>query len=201
MASQIDIFNMALSHIGATATVQDLNERSAERIICTRFYDTVRDALLAYKSCPWSFAVKFEPLADIGSPQEPWAYRYALPNDCITALYIAQTIGNNLRDEQQIPFQIVTADTGRALLTNQPGASLCYVSRLTETERYSSPFVEALSARLAAAIAMPVAKSASLRQEVSGMAEQLIQVAMAHELNQAQHGLMPGSAYIAEIHA
>lgn len=201
MASQIDIFNMALSHIGATATVQDLTERSAERIICSRFYETTRDALLAYKSCPWSFAIKVAPLADIGSPPEPWAYRYAMPNDCITALYIAQYIGNNLRDDQQIPFQIVTADTGRALLTNQPGASLCYVSRIVEAERFSSPFVEALAMRLAAMIAMPIAKSASLRQDTASLAEQLIQVAMAHELNQAQHGLMPESAYIAEIHA
>jgi hypothetical protein len=201
MASQIDIFNMALSHIGATATVQDLNERSAERIICSRFYDTTRDALLAYKACPWSFAIKVVPLADIGSPPEPWAYRYAMPNDCITALYIAQDIGNNLRDDQQVPFQIVTADAGRALLTNQPGASLCYVSRVTETERYSSPFVEALAMRLAAVICMPIAKSANMRDETASLAEQLIQVAMAHELNQAQHGLMPESAYIAEIHA
>lgn len=201
MASQIDIFNMALSHIGATATVQDLNERSAERIICTRFYDTVRDALLAYKSCPWSFATKIEPLASIGSPPAPWGYRYALPNDCITALYIAQDIGNNLRDDQQAPFQIIHAETGRALVTDQAEASLAYVSRVTETERYSSPFVEALSMRLAAAIAMPIAKSASLQGEVMKVAEQLIQVAMAHELNQAQHGLMPESEYIAEIHA
>lgn len=201
MASQIDIFNMALSHIGATATVQDLNERSAERIICSRFYETTRDALLAYKSCPWSFATKFEPLAEIGSPQEPWAYRYALPNDCITAMYIAQDIGNNLRDDQQIPFQIINSGTGRALLTDQPTASLCYVSRIVEAERFSSPFVEAMAMRLAAFIAMPIAKSANMRDEVMNMAEQLIQVAMAHELNQAQHGLMPGSAYIAEIHA
>lgn len=201
MASQIDIFNMALSNIGATATVQDLNERSAERIICTRFYDTTRDALLAYKSCPWSFAIKIEPLADIGEPPEPWAYRYALPNDCITALHIAQAIGNNLRDELQIPFTIISSDTGRAIVTDQPGASLVYVSRLTETERYSSPFVEAFAMRLAAAIAMPIAKSASLRQEAAANAEQLIQIAMAHELNQAQHGLMPESSYIAGMHA
>lgn len=201
MASQIDIFNMALSNIGSTATVQDLNERSAERIACSRFFDTVRDALLAYKSCPWSFATKFESLAEIGSPQEPWAYRYAMPNDCITALYIAQTIGNNLPDEQQIPFQIVSSGTGRALLTDQPAASLCYVSRITETERYSSPFVEALAMRLASMISMPIAKSASLRQDTASLAEQLIQIAMAHELNQAQHGLMPESAYIAEAHA
>jgi len=201
MASQIDIYNMALSNIGTTATVQDLNERSAERVICSRFYETVRDAMLAYKSCPWSFAVKVEALADIGAPPEPWAYRYAMPNDCITALYIAQDIGNNLRDGQQIPFQIVISDTGRALLTNQPGAVLCYVSRVTEAERLSSPFVEALAMRLAAMIAMPIAKNSALRQETAALAEQLIQIAMAHELNQAQHGLMPESLYIAEIHA
>lgn len=201
MASQIDIYNMALSNIGSTATVQDLNERSAERIACSRFYETVRDAMLAYKACPWSFAIKIEALADIGTPPEPWGYRYTLPNDCITALYIAQTIGNNLRDDQQIPFQIINSGNSRALLTDQPGAILCYVSRIVEAERFSSPFVEALAMRLAAMIAMPIAKSASLRQDTASLAEQLIQVAMAHELNQAQHGLMPESLYIAEIHA
>lgn len=200
MASEIDIYNMALSHIGSTATVQD-KERSPERVTCSRFYETTRDALLAYKACPWSFAKTSQALADLGGPPTNWTYRYALPNDCITALFIVLAGNGNPREDQQIPFEIGFSNASRVLLTNQPEAELCYVKRITEAERLSSPFVEALSLRLGAMIAMPIAKSASMRDELLQLAEQAAQVAMAHELNQAQQAPEPDSTYIAEIHA
>lgn len=201
MASEIDIYNMALAHIGNSSTVQDEAERSPERIACSRFYETTRDALLAYKACPWGFAKTTQALADLGDPPTNWLYRYAVPNDCITALFIVIDGNPNPREDQQIPFEIAFSSASRVLLTNQPQAVLCYVKRITEAERLSSPFVEALAVRLGAMIATPLAKSTAIRNDLLQLSEQFAQIAMAHELNQAQQAPEPDSTYIAEIHA
>lgn len=201
MASKIDIFNMALSHIGITSTVADELERSPERITCSRFFDTCRDALLSYKDMDWNFARTRVVLADIGNPPDGWSYQYRYPNDCINALAIEFPGMRYPAERNRIPFQIVYEASGRAILTDQPEATLLYVKRLVEVERYPSPFVEALALRLAAQIAMPLGKSQSMRSELLQLAEQAIQVAMASSLNEQQPDPEQSSVYITEMHA
>lgn len=201
MASEIDIYNMALSHIGTTATVQDKAERSVERITCSRFYETARDALLSYKSCDWRFAETSVLLADLGNPPTNWLYQYAFPNDCIRPMYIVIPGLPAPRDDQRLIFHVASGSSGRVILANQPEAELRYISRLTEAERYHAPFVEALALRLASMIAMPLVKEKTLRDELMNLSEQAIQVAMAFELNQAQPEQEPRSIYEQEMHA
>lgn len=200
MSSEIDIYNMALSHVGTTVTVQDKLERSVERITCSRFYETARDALLAYKSCDWRFAETSVLLADIGSPPTNWLYQYAYPNDCIRPMYIVIPGLQAPRDDQRIVFQVSGGASSRVILTNQPEAELRYIQRITEAERYTAPFVEALALRLASMIAMPLVKDKSLRDELLQLSEQAIQVAMAFELNQAQPEQEPRSIYEQVMH-
>lgn len=201
MASKIDIFNMALSHIGVTSTVADELERSVERVTCSRFWDTCRDALLSYKDMDWSFARARVALADIGSPPEGWGYQYRYPNDCINALAIDFPGMRYPDDRYRIPFQVVYEASGRAILTDQEEASLIYVKRIEEVERYPSYFVEAMALRLAAFIAMPLAKGMDIRGQLMQEAEQAIQVAMAASLNEQQPDRAGESVYIQEIHA
>lgn len=200
MSSEIDIYNMALSHVGTTVTVQDKLERSVERITCSRFYETARDALLSYKSCDWRFAETSVILAELGSPPTNWLYQYAFPNDCIRPMYIVIPGLQAPRDDQRIVFQVSGGASSRVILTNQPEAELRYIQRITEAERFPAPFVEAMSLRLAALIAMPLVKDKSLRDELFGLSEQAIQVAMAFELNQAQPEQEPRSIYEQVMH-
>ena len=201
MASEIDIYNMALSHIGSTVTVADKAERSVERITCSRFYETCRDALLSYKACDWRFAETSVLLADLGNPPTNWLCRYAMPNDCIRAMFLVIDGLPNPRADQMLIYQVAYAESGRVILTNQPAAELRYIKRLEEAERFPSYFVEAMALRLASMIAMPIAKSNSLRDELVQRAEQAAQIAMAAAMNEAQLEQEPRSSYEQEIHA
>lgn len=200
MASEIDIYNMALSHIGSTVTVADKLERSPERIACSRFYDTCRDALLSYKACDWRFAETSALLADLGTPPTNWLYRYAMPNDCIRAMFLVAEGLLNPRSGQMIVYQVASSDSGRVILTNQPNAELRYIKRIDQAELFPSSFVEAMALRLASLIAMPIAKSNSLRDELMQRAEQAAQIAMAAALNEVQPYVEPRSSYEQAIH-
>lgn len=200
MAGKIDIFNMALSQTGTSQTVADMDERSVERITCSRFYDNARDALLSYKDMNWNFASTRVALADIGNPPDGWGFQYRYPNDCINALGIWFPSMRYPEDRYRIPFEVAWQADGRVILCDQEEAVLLYVKRVEEAERYPAPFVEALSMRLASLIAMPLKNDPSLAQMLAQQAEQLIQVAMASSLNEGQPDPAPVSIYEAELH-
>lgn len=200
MASKIDIFNMALGHIGTTVTIADELEKTTERRTCSQYYDTVRDELLAYKSTDWNFAMTSVALADIGNPPTNWQHRYRYPNDCIRAIAIIVDGVRTPTQEQSIPFDVMYESAARSIVTDQPNAQLLYITRLLEVERYPSPFVSALSFQLAARIAMPLAKDKSLRDELLQLAEQFSQVAMAASMNEQQPDQPAESVYVSEMH-
>lgn len=201
MASKVDIFNMALFHVGSTSKVASDTERSQEAIACSTFYDICLDSLLAYKSADWGFATKSVVLADVGSPPTNWLYRYALPNDCVRAINIVIPGIRNPQEGEQIPFDIQEGDSSQTIVTDQPEAELQYIARGLPAERLPSPFVLALSYQLAALIATPLKKEPSVADSLLQKAEQFTQVAMAHSLNQQQPDNPPPSIYESEMHA
>lgn len=201
MASKIEIYNMALFHVGSTSKVASDTEQSMEQIVCSTFYPTALDALLAYKSADWGFATKSVTLADIGSPPTNWLYRYAYPNDCVRAIQIVIPGTRNPAEGQMIPYDLQQGDVSLSIVTDQPEAELLYIARGLPAERLPSPFVMALSYQLAALIATPLKKDMATSQALFQMAEQMTQMAMASSLNQQQPDNPPISIYEAEAHA
>lgn len=201
MASKIDVYNMALGHIGVSSTIADELERSPERVICSRYWDTCRDALFSYKDMPWSFANALVTLADLGSPPDGWGFRYRYPNDCINAIEIYAESVRTVSEELRSKFEVAYEADGRVILCDIPVAILKYTKRIEEVERWPSYFVEAMAYRLAAQIVMPLKNDGSNRNNLIQLAEQFAQIAMSASLNEGQpDGPLP-SAYETEIHA
>ena len=65
MASEVDICNLALGHLGDNATVSSISppEGSAQAEHCARFYPLARDALLEMGY--WNFAMRRVALAQL----------------------------------------------------------------------------------------------------------------------------------------
>lgn len=200
MASKIDVFNMALSHIGSSETVADELERSPERVTCSRFWDTCRDALFSYKDVEWKFATATVALADLGTPPDGWGFRYRYPNDCINALEILNGVCRTPPEEFKTKFDIQYEADGRVILTDKEEAVLRYTKRVEEVERWPSYFVEAMAARLASFIAAPLKKDLATRNDMINLAEQSIQVAIAASLNEGQPDGPFTSVYERSIH-
>jgi hypothetical protein len=183
MASQVEIYNMALGHIGARDTVAGIDEASRPAKICTRFYVTARDAVL--EAFDWSFARKYATLAETGTPPPTWIFQYAYPNECAAIRSVLPVLGRN---SKPIPFEIAHSDIGEAkvILTDQEAAVVRYTKLEDNTALFSAQFTEALAARLAAFIAKPITGKDAALDTAMSLYNMLISEAKANVMNERQ---------------
>lgn len=99
--SEVTICNLALSHLGDTATVVSIKppDSSIQAQLCARFYFAARNALL--EMAAWGFATRRVALAQVTNPTlalaqaaDPtaecgsWRFAYALPSGVINVLAV-----------------------------------------------------------------------------------------------------------------
>jgi len=157
MASETEICNMALSHLGVSKEIANLEtERSAEASACRRFYDMTRDEVL--RGFPWPFATKFAALGlvsdsdDDDHGNDEWDYAYRYPTDCLKMRRIKSGTRNDSRSSR-VPYIIAKDDEGKLIYTDQEDAEAEYTVLVDDPGLYPPDFVMALSLRLAAYIA------------------------------------------------
>tara|TARA_R110000822_G_scaffold225088_1_gene357934 strand:- start:2003 stop:2605 length:603 start_codon:yes stop_codon:yes gene_type:complete len=152
--SEVQIVNNALIKIGASA-ILSLTENSEAARAANVIYEQVRDASI--RDHIWNFAVTRVELAQSATaPAFEFAYQYPLPSDCLRVLQM---------ESSSMVFKI----EGRKLLTDEGTAKILYLSRVEDVNLFDPMFVEALSARLAAELAITLAESNSLYQNMMEM--------------------------------
>jgi hypothetical protein len=104
MASQIDAYNLALTFLDISDTVQSLNDNSAQAGVLNRWWDYARKRVLEF--CWWDFATKSVALS-LQLDQSTlalqsqlvfpgWRYIYGLPGDCLRPLVVTTQYGMRL---------------------------------------------------------------------------------------------------------
>lgn len=164
MASDVQICNLALAHLGDEANVASISppDQSAQASYCATFYPLALSMVLTDHD--WQFAIKTVTLAQVSNSNSLWKYCYQLPSDFmnVSALFDVNAIDdlNGLpATGSQQTYTIELSDSGLGVLyTNQYGAMLKYTALVTNTAQFSPGFVEALSWRLAAYLAGPILK-------------------------------------------
>ena len=182
MASEVDICNLALAHLGDSATVASISppEGSAQAEHCARFYPIARDSILEMHT--WNFSTKRILLAQVTNDWVMWKYAYGLPNNCINPISVIPSEAYDdyatrfvPTDTPQFahnyspviaagryvpqPFTIETRDDNtHVLYTNLENAVLRYQASVDDTTEFSSLFVMTLSWHLASMLAGPVIK-------------------------------------------
>jgi hypothetical protein len=177
VASEVDICNLALSHLGDDATVASIDppEGSAQAEHCARFYPVARNALLELHT--WNFATRRATLALLDDEGTQWTYTYEQPSDALRVLSVLHvdapddlavpafpTAGRAVYTPQ--PFVCESDALGRKIIyTNQEDAMVRYTAFVTDTTKFSPLFVTALTWKLAAMLAGPVIKGDAGRAE------------------------------------
>lgn len=153
MASEVDICNLALARLGDSASVASIDppEGSAQAEHCARFYPIARDSAL--ESHAWSFALRRVVLAALSTDTWEWVYAYTLPTDVLRVLAVLPLAGASEAKTQ--PYSI---EGDRVIRTNQEGASLRYVARITDTTLFSPLFTDAVGWLLASHLAGSIIK-------------------------------------------
>lgn len=162
-ASETTICNLALGKLGARRIIE-LSEESVEARACRLHYAETRDEVLRHHR--WNFAIKRETLVALVTPPAfGWGVQYELPSDC---LRVFELNGYDLAKRPGL-WEV----EGRVLLTNESEAKVRYISRVTDCNLFDSLFVEALSLKLAAKIAMPVNGSPGMANQFLGEYEKV----------------------------
>lgn len=177
--SEIDICNLALSHIGARAPIISFTEKSKEAEEMSRAYvPAVRSVLSAFD---WNFARVPVALVQTDMDHPEWDYSYVVPSDCIRARYIART-----PSEPWIKYEITAHPTnsGRILHTNKIDAVLVYTRYVESVIEYDPEFIVALSYYLAFITAMPITRSDKIRNDNYEFYRRMIGSAQASNANE-----------------
>ena len=181
--SDVQICNLALSHIGARSTISSLNEQSAEAQQCKAWYDIVRKDILQRHN--WSFARRRLTMALIEqNPAPEWRYRYALPHDWIAVRYLEHPAG---ADADALPFDLEASLSGAemTLLTNADAAKAIYTFDQTYTNMFSDKFRITLSWGLAAVLAVPITGDERRAQYAQQIYMTVLEQAMGSDAGQA----------------
>lgn len=183
MSSDVEICNLALSHIGTGKTIASLDERSSEALTCKRFYETARKAML--RDFPWPLATKFMALGlvtesgDSAHPSDEWEFSYRLPSDCLYARRIPS--GQRIdTPATRVPYKRSYDVGGGLILTDKQDAILEYTYNATDPSKFSEDMILAFSYRLAVYIVPTQSKGDPFKIKRDLM------VLYRHELGMAQ---------------
>lgn len=181
MATDVDICNLALAHIGDSALVTSItgSDNSTQALQCARFYAIARDQAL--ERHPWRFSLKHSTLSAAAvTPPESWSYAYALPDNWLRIVQVLRSgttvtetyQGLPLPVVQRIPFSVEMVGSTQVLLCNQAECTVQYMEKVTDTTKYTSGLVAAISYLLASYLAGPIIKGKAASTMSQAMRQQ-----------------------------
>ena len=163
--TDIQICNLALARLG-DSRITALNDATAQAQYCSLFYAQTLEELQA--DFDWSFCRKQVNLTSGTAPITGYSIQYALPAGFIRAI----RLGNIDASENFGSWEIV----GTNLHTNIASpVALDYIALVTTTTSFPAIFVEALSMKLAAVLAMPLTGSKDLFGQIAELFAATIQ--------------------------
>jgi hypothetical protein len=162
MSSEVEICNLALSHLGDSATVASIDppEGSAQAEHCRRWYPIARNTLLEMHD--WGFATTRAQLAEVVNTWPQWQHAYARPADCVKVLAILPptvACGDQFAGREYVTES--DASGRQIILTDQASALVRYTRVVTDTSRFSPLFTDTLGWFLSTYLAGPVLKGES----------------------------------------
>lgn len=197
MASETEIANLALSHLGIGKEIAVLEtEKSEEAAACRRFYTILRDASL--RDFPWPFCTRIIAVGLVeADPNDEWAYSYRYPANCMKIRRILSGTRNDNR-QTRVPYKITQDDDGILIFTDKEDAEVEYTVKETNPERFSPDFITFLSLRLAAMVAPRLTRGDPFKmgERALRLYEYEVSKARATAVNEQQDEENPTSEFI-----
>lgn len=170
MADKISVCNQALSEVGS-GYISSFDDGTIESETCKTHYNSVLRELLEKRY--WSFAMRrYKLVALTEVPQYGFSNSYQIPSDCARVKGIESSDGRTYTGWVQ--------ENGK-IFTNFADVNINYLSSDVPTEHFTGSFESAFVYLLASRLAVPLAKSRELRNELMNIAEKKIIDACAED--------------------
>jgi hypothetical protein len=168
------ISNLALDAVPAGRIVS-LTEASLSAKTCSMHYAQVLGEIL--EMGPWRFSIRREALAELpaNDREGQWLYAYAMPTGMAFPIQVMDSLGSC-----SVGYEF----SGVLLYSNEPDATVEYVTTADMAGAHTALFRAALIARLAARICLPITKDLKRAQFLANAAEVAGERAQAANHNQ-----------------
>jgi hypothetical protein len=188
---RVDIANRALIMLGEQP-ITAIDEDSNNAQIMKQSYQMARDGTL--EAHEWSFAItRFIPAALAQAPQFGYAFAYPIPPEILRVLTVyyndTQSTALSSQLESSTPQVDWAVEYGR-ILCNESVIYCRGIKRIEEEGRFSSLFVEAFAAKLAALTAINLTGSAEIQANMLGFFDVLVKQAKSRDGLQGRSKIM-----------
>lgn len=155
MSSIVAICNIGLINLGED-TISSLDDQTKRAKLCKQRYADIRDAVL--RAHPWNCAIERVSIpAEAAGPTWGYANKFQLPVDplCLRVL--------DIENAADMPWKI----EGKFIVTDIGSpVRIRYIKRVEDSTEYDALLVQAIGARIAADLAMPLTQSQDLMKSM-----------------------------------
>ena len=149
-ASEVDICNQALSHLGERRIISFTDGQKGE--LCEELYPVARDYVL--RKAAWGCALEQAVLTRGDYSGTGYLYQFTMPPD---SLKIVEVVPDNT---------VKRRVRGRRIVSNAESMEVLYVKRVTDTSVFDVMLEQTIAARLAYLLASPITKSAQMQAQM-----------------------------------
>jgi hypothetical protein len=197
VASVVNVYNMALGHLGSSGTIASTTEKSTEAHVCNTFWESTLNATLRDFRIPE--AIRFKTLSLVEEdPTEEWGYSYDYPNDVLSVRRILSGIRNDSNDSR-VPYRQAQDSNSRQLIYTDAADAVAECSmKVTNLSLLPDDVILALSLRLASYIAPVITKGDPFKLGIRSFQLYSVHVtrANANSLNSQQPDQPPQSDHV-----
>jgi len=178
--SPVAICNQALGWVGGDL-ITSLDDESKEAKLCKANYELLRDAVLEERE--WTFAVERIELAKVSEdPVYGWGAMFQIPPRVIRILQISGSAtglsaitrgGTGMGQESRLEWN----REGDKVMCNAGAVFARCLVQVKDTNKFSPAFSQALAARMAMDLAIPIASSRLLQKDMAQMYGEKIRLA------------------------
>lgn len=176
--ARVQICNRGLSAYLGASRINSFEEDTPEARQCALHYEDTRDGLLARHW--WNFATARVALAELTNDRSgEWLYKYARPEGIAAIRWVNEPEAARILKAMNLPADTERETTGDAIYSDVPGAVCEYTMLIDDDAAFPIEFRDALSASLAATIALPITHDLRLARAAQQTAQEMLDLAIA----------------------
>lgn len=176
--STIAICNRGLTTYLGESPITSLSDGSPAAVQCDLHYDALRKALL--EAHWWVFATGRQTLAELTNDRTTeWLFRYQRPTSALALRWVNEPSAARAAKSMHVSPDTDREVTDGDIYSDTPAAVCEFTTDVTDATQFPQSFADALSAAVAAAVAMPLTQDYRRAERARDLAEGRLHNAIA----------------------